>query len=126
MNGNDIWIEGEKVSLSAKLEGGHEIGAQNAEGTNEPTIESSLRPPKSASMLIVDKSGQWVIYRGMRYLWIPKTYRGQWVAHGKVLVKLAPPNEPASVKRAEEDSGDNNKDWILASWDQPALYHPFT
>jgi hypothetical protein len=160
MNGNDLWIEGEKMSLSAILEKDHGLEAQNAESTEKPTIEMLLRPSESASTFTVDESDQWVMYTGERYLWIPKTYRGRWAAHGEVLVcggesglmsfffehevKSAPPNESASVERAEEDpgdsdkqeapgdsdkqeeSGDSDKHWMLASWDQPALYHPFT
>jgi WD40 repeat protein len=150
MNGNDLWIDGEKMSLSAVLEKDNGLEAQNAEGTDEPTIKMSLRPPESASTFTVDESDQWVMYTGERYLWIPKTYRGRWAAHGEVLVrggksglmsfffehevKPAPAKESASVERAgedpgdsdkQEDSGDSDKHWMLASWDQPALYHPF-
>jgi hypothetical protein len=139
-NGTYIWVDGERIAPSATSEARPELDAENPERTVEPTKRSSLRTPEMTSTLTVDDSGEWVLYMGQRYLWIPKTYRGVWKAHGKVLVcgsplgrmsfifehkvDVAPPAAPAVAECATIDPEDDPP-WMLMSRDQPALYHPF-
>jgi hypothetical protein len=139
-NGAYIWIEGEQIALSASSKAYHDLGTKSSEGIDVPTVTLSLCSPESASTFTVDESREWVLYLGQRYLWIPKTYRGRYQAHGQVLVcggdsgrmsfifehrvNVAPRNASAAVERAKEDVEDNEH-WMLMAWDQPALYHPF-